>query len=1010
MKPWLLCLNLNGMDPAGDQRGRKILPLAVGSEDSRLLRLVRESGYQGPVGILNHTGEDAEARLLDNLDGLAAVVHAVDHDTTPVKPAYRSWRATPAPPAPPAPSAPGQPAAAPAGAATAVATGVPSLSPAFGKALLGAQFADGGAAFRTLPLTVECRAKLHAKQRFNILVACDRKSSAEHWELYTYAQSGFLSLYMPGRGGNITAPVDVCDDRWHTLAAVIEPHTARLYVDGKLVKEAPVAALKGQPVPGGLAIGSLVEGNLRCDGILDDVRISSGVREPVAPEAAPLPRDAHTLGLWTFDDLPEKPATTVPEKPSAAAPEIPRSALPAAHIIPAAPPETLTPTNGWSLRGTQRDWTRSLGGGTSNRFSELRQITPENVASLREAWTYRSGDGRGNVQCNPVVVGGVMYIPTPGQHVVAVDAKNGAERWRFSPVKLTGDARGTPARRGLVYWPGDAHSPARLLFGHGGWLIALDAATGEPVSTFGNGGKASVPTGTTVAGAAFEDVFVIAGYQADVFGFDIRSGRELWRFKTRPEPGEPGSETWAGAGSGANCWGGIAMDESRGIAYVATGSPKPNFFGMGHKGDNLFSNCVIALDARTGKRLWHFQEVRHDIWDWDIPAPPNLVTVERHGRRVDAVAQVTKLGNTLLLDRVTGQPLYDFKLVKTDGKALPGDVTAVYQPQPEIPQPFARQAYTMADAPVEPAARAFVLPTLERANLGAFPSLEEAKPTVLFNIHGGAEWTGAAADAGGFLYVTSNEIPWAITTFRDDDPEPLKPPTRGEQVYQQLCAVCHGPDRKGVGHAPPLRGARHRLDEAAIRALLKTGRSTMPPMPFLKEEEEVRPLVDFVLCRDRGNAVASGPKGPAAWTFSGFKKLLDGAGYPACTPPWGSLVCLNLNTGRIAWSVPFGEYSELTAKGVPVTGQENFGGATVTASGVVFATGTRDGMLRAYAAATGRELWRHALPFSGTAAPSVYEVDGRQHVVVTATGGGKLGTTGGDAWVAFALPEGGLGK
>jgi quinoprotein glucose dehydrogenase len=181
-------------------------------------------------------------------------------------------------------------------------------------------------------------------------------------------------------------------------------------------------------------------------------------------------------------------------------------------------------------------------------------------------------------------------------------------------------------------------------------------------------------------------------------------------------------------------------------------------------------------------------------------------------------------------------------------------------------------------------------------------------------------------------------------------------------------------------------------------------------MPFLKEEEEVRPLVDFVLCRDRGNAVASGPKGPAAWTFSGFKKLLDGAGYPACTPPWGRLVCLNLNTGRIAWSVPFGEYSELTAKGVPVTGQENFGGATVTASGVVFATGTRDGMLRAYAAATGRDLWRHALPFSGTAAPSVYEVDGRQHVVVTATGGGKLGTTGGDAWVAFALPEGGLGK
>ncbi len=980
MKPWLLCLNLNGMDPNGDQRGRKILPIAVGTEDVNVTKLVRDSGYNGPIGILNHTGEDAEARLLDNLDGLAAVVQSVEKGTPPVKPLYRSWKDAPAAVAPNAPQS---------------ASGVPSLSPAFGKALRGPLLTEGGAPYRTLPLTIECRAKLNAKQRFNILVACDPKSSAEHWELYTYMQSGFLSLYMPGRGGNITANVDVCDNQWHTLAAVIEPTVARLYVDGKLVKEAPITPLKGNPVPGGLAIGSLVEGSIRCDGMIDDVRVSSGVRTPTTPDSPPLKRDAQTLGLWSFDDLPETPKTS-------ATPEIPRSESPAFKIIPAAKPDSLTITNGWSSKGAGRNWSRSLGGGTSNRFSELTQITPSNVASLKEAWTYKSGDAKGNVQCNPVIVDGIMYIPTPGRHIVAVDAQTGAERWRFAPVPFTGDSRGTPARRGLVHWPGDATHPARLLFGHGGWLVALDAASGVPVTSFGDGGKVAVPTGTTVAGAVFEEVFVIAGYDSDVFGFDIRSGRELWRFKTRPSLGEPGSETWEGAGSGANCWGGIAMDESRGIAYVATGSPKPNFFGMGHKGDNLFSNCVIALHAKTGKRLWHFQEVRHDIWDWDIPAPPNLVTVERHGRKVDAVAQVTKLGNTLLLDRVTGEPLYDFRLAKTEGKTLPGDVTSPYQPLPELPQPFARQAYTMDDAPKQDPARAFVLPTLQRANMGLFPSLEEAKPTVMFNIHGGAEWTGAAADARGFLYVTSNEVPWAITTFRDDDPEPAKPPTAGEQTYQQLCAACHGADRRGVGHAPPLRGARHRIDEAAIRALLKNGRSTMPPMPFLTEEQ-LRPLIDFVLCKDRG-ANPQTAKGLGSWTFAGFKKLLDEAAYPACTPPWGSLVCMNLNTGRIAWSVPFGEYSELTAKGIPVTGQENFGGASVTASGVVFATGTRDGMLRAYSAENGRELWRHQLPFTGTAAPAIYEAGGRQYVVVTATGGGKLATPSGDTWVAFGLP------
>lgn len=682
--------------------------------------------------------------------------------------------------------------------------------------------------------------------------------------------------------------------------------------------------------------------------------------------------------------------------------EVP-STTPPHYVYPAAQKEELTRANGWPAAGNTADWPRSLGGPTSNRFSELTQINRENVASLEVAWTYHAGDGAANIQCNPIVVGGVLYTPTPGRNIAAIDAATGRELWRFSPSTILGKESNSPARRGLLYWKGDENNPPRLLLGDGRWLLALDPATGNPLAQFGEGGKAAVPAGTTVAGAVYQHVLVLPGYGADVYGYDVRTGKALWTFETRAAPGEFGGETWSKRESGANCWGGMAMDESRGIAFVATGSPKPNYFGMGHKGDNLFSNCVLALDALTGKRLWHFQEIRHDVWDWDIPAPPNLVKVRRHGLEVDAVAQVTKAGNTLLLDRVTGKPLYDFRLVKVDSHGLPGDETAPYQPAPELPQPFARSAYTEADLPTLPGSREAVLPAFQRSNHGPYPSIDEARPTLLFNIHGGAEWTGAAADSKGFLYVTSNEIPWSITCFRDDDPAPQSPPTAGEQVYQTLCVACHGADRRGVGHAPPLRGLRHRMGEEEIRAILKAGRNSMPPLPFLSEEQ-LRPLTDFLLCKDRQGPPPK-PNNSAAWTFSGFVKLLDPNGYPACTPPWGTLNCIDLNTGKTAWSVPLGEYSELTAKGVPVTGQENFGGAAVTASGLVFVSGTRDQKIRAFDAASGRELWSHVLPFHGTAPPAVYEVKGRQYVVVPATGGGKLGGKTGDSWVAFALPK-----
>ena len=792
MQPHLLALNLNGMTVDGDKKGEMILPLGQGDLDLDLLKTVRASGWFGPVGILNHTDEDAEGRLRDNLEGLDWLVTQLDGRPSGPKP-------------------------------------VPST--------------------------------------------------------------------------------------WHDPQTVSTPAAARK-------KDAAAESLEFQ-------------------------------------------------------------------------------------VIPAAAANELTPANGWPSSADLRGWSRSLGGPTSNRFSTLTEINRQNVKDLQVAWTYHSGDGSANIQCNPIVVDGVMFAPTAGRHIVALDAATGRELWRFDPKSNGPRLEDVPARRGLLYWPGDADATARIIFAAGSSVYAIDPKTGQPVAGFGHEGRTDLPTGGTVAGAIWKHVLIVPGFNGDVFGYDTVNGSLLWRFHTIAEPGEVGAETWEGRELGANCWGGMALDESRGIAYVSTGSPKPNFNGTRHGGGNLFANCVLALDAATGRRLWHFQEIRHDIWDLDIPAPPNLVTVMREGRRVDAVAQVTKLGNTLLLDRVTGQPLFPYRLRRAPASKLTGEYTAAYQPDPVLPEPFVKHRFTFSRDDITdrtPEAKASVEMLLSRANLGWFAPFEDSKPTAFYGLHGGAEWTGAAFDSGsGRLYVTANELPWMITVFRDDDAPPAKPPTVGEQVYQQFCAACHGPDRAGIGMAPPLRGLRHRMTDDQVLVLWKTGRNSMPPQLQLDDLQR-KQLLDFLFVRDRPS-LPDDPKSQPRYSFAGYQKVLDYEQYPGCKPPWGTLNCLDLNTGKLAWSVPLGEYAALTKAGIPKTGTENFGGAMVTAGGLVFCSGTRDNKIRAFDSENGTELWSADLPLHGTAPPATYEVGGRQYVVIAATGGGKLGGPTGDAWVAFALPE-----
>lgn len=692
---------------------------------------------------------------------------------------------------------------------------------------------------------------------------------------------------------------------------------------------------------------------------------------------------------------------------------IARAQFPEFQLIPAATPEELAPATGQPAAGSLRTWTVSHGDAGARRYSALAQINRANVKNLQPAWVYHSNDGRGNIQCNPIVVDGVMFAPTVGRALVAVDATNGKELWRHqleTPAQMSLDE--APARRGLVYWPGNDAHPARIIFASGKWIYALEPKSGRLLPDFGVNGRSPLPTGGTAVGVIWQDTYIVPGFSGDIFAYDLGSGRALWRFHTVPNKDEFGGDTWLGtARIGANCWGGVSLDDQRGIVYAAIGAARPDFIGVERHGDNLYSDCVVALDANTGRRLWHFQNVRHDIWDLDNPAPPNLVTITRDGRRVDAVACVTKMGNTLLLDRVNGKPIFPFRLRRAPVSTLPGEVTAPYQPDPELPEWISRPEFKIDEITRRtPEARDFVLKQVQRSKFGWFEPPVEARPILYHSSRGGAEWTGACVDVpSGRLYVTSNHLLSMATVFRNDELErdPRQPPSAGERIFQQHCIACHGANRQGVGMVPPLVGLRHRMTDEAIVALLKIGRAPMPPFPTLVENDENRrDLLDFLMRRNQPEARRVSPDNARGDYFAvGYQFIKDHEGYPGTNPPWGLLNCIDLNTGKILWRVPLGEYEALAAHGQRHTGTENFGGPSVTAGGLVFCAGTHDEKIRAFDADTGAELWSAKLPFGGHAPPSIYEVNGRQYVVVSASGGGRVGTPAGDAYAAFALPE-----
>ena len=559
------------------------------------------------------------------------------------------------------------------------------------------------------------------------------------------------------------------------------------------------------------------------------------------------------------------------------------------------------------------NWPRSHGGFSSMRFSSLDYINKDNVTKLKLAWTFNSNDGKKGIEANPVVYDGLIYVPTPGNHIICLNGINGKEIWRYK-VERGYHA----AKRGLLIWPDKKNNILKLYFTNDDQLISLNAKTGKLIKSFGKNGIVNIGS-SPIPPVVIDNQLVIVTFRPSIEVYDIQSGKLYWKYYLREIDKKIfGVEDF----DGGNPWGGISADIQNGIVYLATGNPWPSYVGVSRPGENLFANSVIAFDVRNKKKLWHFQETCHDIWNFDIPSTPILTTINKYGKRIDVVVAVTKLGNTLVLDRYTGEPIFDYQMKLAPASKLPGEKTCKYQPSLNLPEPFARNVFKKDDVTnLSKSSRDYILSIIKNSNYGFFEPHELNKDTITYNNIGGAQWTGASVDPyKNVMYVTASNIPWKV----------------------------------------------------GVRLLNKKAK-----FKYIGKIEE--PLRDL-------------------------------EGYPGVKPPWGTLTAINLNTGRIIWQVPLGHYESIKSKGIN-TGTENFGGATATAGGLVFAAGTLDRLIRAFDSETGAELWSYKLPYIGSAPPTSYKIDGEQYIVIPATGGiilkknyGDLIELG-DAVVAFKLQD-----
>ena len=560
------------------------------------------------------------------------------------------------------------------------------------------------------------------------------------------------------------------------------------------------------------------------------------------------------------------------------------------------------------------NWERSHGNNLSNRFSYLQNINHNNAHKLKIAWSFEMENQKNDIQANPIIVEGVIYTPIAGGYIVAIDGYNGKLIWKS---KKFGSS---VAKRGLVFWKGNDNERPRIIFSNRERLISLDIQNGKKISSFGKDGQ--IRTGLNfLTPIIYKNNIVIVTWDRAVEIYDISTGKTKWKLKYKKDIKKRyGGKKYNNAG--ANAWGGISADIERGILYFTTGNPHYYFDGTQRPGDNAGSSSIIAVDLNQKKILWSFQETSHDIWNSDLPAPPILTVLKKNNKLIDVVITPTKRGNSIILDRITGKPIFDFRLRKAPASKLPGEKTSIYQPDLTIPEPFSKNIFKKNDIwSFNEKNFNKLIKKYSLFKYGFYEPHELNKKNLQYNFHGGAEWMGASIDHDNqVMYVTANNIPYETEIVKNN-----------------------------------------------------FGESKIP-----KYESK-------------------------------FKRALDEYGYPISKPPWGTLTALNLNTGKIIWQIPFGEFPGLKEIGIEITGTENFGGVTSTAGNISIATGTLDKKIYVFDSSNGEIIYKETLPFIGSSPPSTYLYKDEQFIIVHSSGGKSLQdgypnlVTTGNKIIAFKL-------
>lgn len=694
-------------------------------------------------------------------------------------------------------------------------------------------------------------------------------------------------------------------------------------------------------------------------------------------------------------------------------------------LIVGCSPDTSTQSVEWPVYSADK---------AGSKYSSLDQINTANVAQLDLAWTFRTGDSRqgtgSTIECNPIIVEGKMYLTSPGLKLIALEAASGTELWRFDPYD---GRRAGGVNRGITYWSDGI--ARRIIYVAGSNLYAIDADTGQPVPDFGVSGIVDLYEGlgrdvrtmwvtAATPGIIFGDLYILgstlgegpaAAAPGHIRAFDVRTGEQKWIFHTIPQPGEEGYDTWPEDAwqyiGGANAWGGFTIDEERGMVFCGTGSAAYDHWGGNRIGQNLFANCILALDAVSGEKVWHYQVVHHDIWDYDIPCPPNLVQVEQDGKLIDAIAQPTKMGHLFVLDRESGKPLFPIEEVPVPTSQIPGEASWPTQPFPPVALRYSEQRFDHSNVTTRtPEATAFVkarLDSMDTGNIFLPPSERGAVTLPQFN--GGTDWGGAAYDPINrqLIVNASNEAEW-ISMVKAEPAAVITQHELGRSLYGSICSACHGFGNPRNPGSPSLQTIAKEKTKAEIGQVLLNGKGSMPKFSNLSDDER-QALVAFL--KDEGREVKLNRETlnlsfaqDIPYVATGHNEFKDPDGYPVNAPPWGTLSAIDLDAGRIIWQVPLGTYPELEAQGHPPTGTFNMGGPIVTGGGLVFIGAAMDERFRAVDQLTGETLWEYQLDAGAYATPATFEANGKQYVVIAAGGGGKPGTRSGDAYYCFALP------